>query len=493
MSQIGIAIKPTISGNHHPIAINEGDWTRHIRDVRPALLHYPAMQKDHRLIASMFFFVEKGCYIVICRTVTNNDLENVSGWIHIPYNMQISTAELEEVIHLMRQIVEQPVLPHRQYLQQIFGAKQYPDKHDAQLFEPSPRIAIFAKRVLGRNQSLATLLGENFFLPSYANYETILVEEFPGEVTDADDITQVCNNEQSQIEAEIRRRARVAYSHRYRRVEYNERTQVFGQEEKTKIFGEGERTMPMNFTPGQLGTTDQRDRQRPIDESTTPSITPVNPTYGVSENPKNFFQKHGRGIIIGLLAGILLSLLVCGILALCGSFDSHKGNYTAGNVEGDVFSVAGDSPDFTSLKAAIAYLDGTQNWDRSNMENYTQLQGLYDDLNDFNLTKIINTWSNKLSDSKNFQRLVTAAYECKNANVSGKFRSAGEPINVQEYIDRLSSGAKANSTPVETYQPSTPKVSTGSHKSPKPTPRPNPLKPAPKLNMIDPLPLHSYF
>ena len=315
MSQIGIAIKPTISGNHHPIAINEGDWTRHIRDMRPALLHYPAMQKDHKLIASMFFFDEKGCYIVICRTVTNNDLENVSGWIHIPYNMQISTAELGEVISLMRQIVEQPVLPLRQYLQQIFGAKQYPDKHDAQLFEPSPRIAIFAKRVLGRNQSLATVLGENLFLPSYANYETILVEEFPGEVTDADDITQVCNNEQTQIEAEIRRQSRVSQGRGNRRVNQqsgrNERTKVFGQDERTKVFGHGERTKPMNFPPRQHGYTDLRGGdQRPVDGYVTPPVTPVNQPYRVPEKPQNLFQKNLIGFIIGIAAGILVGILI---------------------------------------------------------------------------------------------------------------------------------------------------------------------------------------
>ena len=346
MSQIGIAIKPTISGNHHPIAINEGEWTRRIRDMRPALLHYPAMQKDHTLIASMFFFDEKGCYIVICRTVTNNDLENVSGWIHIPYNMQISTAELEEVIHLMRQIVEKPELPPRQYLQQIFGAKQYPDKHDAQPFEPSQRNGIFAKRVKGKNQSLATLLGENLFLPSYDKYETILVEEFPGEVTDAVDITQVCNNEQSQIEAEIRRRARVAQG-RGRRVNPQP-----GPNEKTKVFDPGERTRPIgrnngfpnqreeqrqgfpnNRETGRQGFPNNREDRRqgfpnnqetgrqdfpnnretgrqvgPNNQSTT---GPVQEQFGIPEPPKpNMFKTYGIGFIIGLALGILIGILI---------------------------------------------------------------------------------------------------------------------------------------------------------------------------------------
>ena len=314
MRKIGIAIKPTISGNHHPVAINEGEWTRRIRDMRPALLHYPAMQKNHKLIASMFFFDETGCYIVISRTVTNNDLENVSGWIHIPYDMKISTAELEEIVRLMRHIVAQPVLPHRQYLQQTFGAKQYPDKPATQFFDSSPRNGIFAKRVQSKNQSLASLLGENLFLPSYANYETILVEEFPGEVTDAMDITQVCNNEQSQIEAEIKRRSRVPHGRDNRRVNphpgHHTGLHNAGQNEKIGGFGQGERTKPTNFPPRQRGYTERRDEYQPMDGYVTPPVIPGNPTYGVSENPQNFFQKHGIGIIIGLVAGILIGILI---------------------------------------------------------------------------------------------------------------------------------------------------------------------------------------
>ena len=393
MSQIGIAIKPTISGNHHPIAINEGEWTRRIRDMRPALLHYPAMQKDHKLIASMIFFDEKGCYIVISRTVTNNDLENVSGWIHIPYNMQISTAELEEVIHLMRQIVEKPELPPRQYLQQTFGAKQYPDKHDAQPFEPSQRNAIFAKRVQGKNQSLASLLGENLFLPSYAKYETILVEEFPGEVADAVDITQVCSNEQSQIEAEIRRRARAAQGRGNRRVNpqqgNNEKTQVFNPDERTRTTGrtngfpnqreeqrhgfpnqreEQRRSFPNKREEQRQGFPKQREEQRqvfpnnrekgrpglPNPQSTT---GPMQEQFGVPEPPKpNMFKTYGIAFIVGLAVGILIGILIMAFRNSSNENGSDAVGDSASAVEVVDITTA---PDSASVEGATAVQDTT--------------------------------------------------------------------------------------------------------------------------------------
>lgn len=86
---------------------------------------------------------------------------------------------------------------------------------------------------------------------------------------------------------------------------------------------------------------------------------------------------------------------------------------TGDNTEGG----AGEdtAPDLNySLEKAIEYLDlnpiGTNVlWEKIEMEKYPDLKGLFDDLNEFQLEKIVNEWGPKLKESKNFSKLVEAA------------------------------------------------------------------------------------
>ena len=200
MSKLGIAIKPTVSGNLNPVTINEGDWTRKIHDVRPALLHFPELQDDHSKIASLFFFDEKGCFIVLARTITDNDLENISGWIYVPHDMQISTKQLDWVVDEIRRMISVSVLPEKSKLEEIFGNRELPTIKNAPIYQTSPRNGKFAKRQ-SRGKSLAELLSGQRFKPVYAKYESILIENTAGEVEGVDDITQVCDGEQAFLES----------------------------------------------------------------------------------------------------------------------------------------------------------------------------------------------------------------------------------------------------------------------------------------------------
>lgn len=67
--------------------------------------------------------------------------------------------------------------------------------------------------------------------------------------------------------------------------------------------------------------------------------------------------------------------------------------------------IAEAAPDFT---AAAAYLDANKAWRRAEMEAQPALQGLYDDLNNYNFDRIKDYWAPKLADSKNFASVVRA-------------------------------------------------------------------------------------
>ena len=62
-----------------------------------------------------------------------------------------------------------------------------------------------------------------------------------------------------------------------------------------------------------------------------------------------------------------------------------------------------------SLDAAIKYLDGNSTWTKSDMETYPDLIGLFEDMNTFDLSSLLNDWYDKLSKSQQFKKVYESA------------------------------------------------------------------------------------
>ena len=62
-----------------------------------------------------------------------------------------------------------------------------------------------------------------------------------------------------------------------------------------------------------------------------------------------------------------------------------------------------------SLDAAIKYLDGNSTWTKSDMETYPDLIGLFEDMNTFDLSSLLNDWYDKLSKSQQFKKVCESA------------------------------------------------------------------------------------
>lgn len=62
-----------------------------------------------------------------------------------------------------------------------------------------------------------------------------------------------------------------------------------------------------------------------------------------------------------------------------------------------------------SLDAAIKYLDSNSTWTKSDMEKYPDLRGLFEDMNTFSLSNLLNDWYIKLSDSQQFKKVCESA------------------------------------------------------------------------------------
>lgn len=68
-----------------------------------------------------------------------------------------------------------------------------------------------------------------------------------------------------------------------------------------------------------------------------------------------------------------------------------------------------NSSEDASLDAAIKYIDNNSTWTKSKMETFPDLQGLFDDMNTFNFSKLLNYWQGKLSNSKQFKKVFESA------------------------------------------------------------------------------------
>lgn len=74
----------------------------------------------------------------------------------------------------------------------------------------------------------------------------------------------------------------------------------------------------------------------------------------------------------------------------------------ANNVGNLVQGLLGDK----TLEKAVSYLDSNDTWDKTTLESYPDLRGLYDDMNNMNRERIVNHWGPKLKDSRKFSKIV---------------------------------------------------------------------------------------
>lgn len=87
-------------------------------------------------------------------------------------------------------------------------------------------------------------------------------------------------------------------------------------------------------------------------------------------------------------------------------------------------------------KEAIKYLDENTIWDREFMDKFECLDGLYDDMNNFNIRSLAEKWNYRLSDSKTFQKIYNTITEETQKNVTSPY-GRDNTINVVDYIKKL--------------------------------------------------------
>ena len=113
-------------------------------------------------------------------------------------------------------------------------------------------------------------------------------------------------------------------------------------------------------------------------------------------------------IMIGFGIGVVVASIIFFTLFYHGKVDNTSPNPLPGVVDSDSVSKKEAYSEAYSLDAAIKYLDNNTSWNRDSMERYGDLKGLFDAMNDFRLSTVIDSYS-QLSTSTKYATLVETA------------------------------------------------------------------------------------
>ncbi len=155
------------------------------------------------------------------------------------------------------------------------------------------------------------------------------------------------------------------------------------------------------------------------------------------------------GVIVGLLLGWLIfggkgssDTVETGVVADSIAVTETVDN-TATPAGPQPAATATQQPAATSLDDAVRYLDTNRTWTRTEMEQFPDLRGLYNDMNVIDRHKIVETWGPKLKESRTFQSIVEHAKMSyrKKARIKGNRNTFNAPddekIAVQSYLNTI--------------------------------------------------------
>ena len=111
-------------------------------------------------------------------------------------------------------------------------------------------------------------------------------------------------------------------------------------------------------------------------------------------------------IMIGFGIGVVVASIVFFTLFYSGMADNTATSPEVANKDSVV--TAPVEVDNYSLEAAIRYLDNNKKWNRDSMERYDDLKGLFDAMNEFRLSTVIDSYC-QLSTSTKYATLVETA------------------------------------------------------------------------------------
>lgn len=159
--------------------INADETVRQqVSDISVALenIEYDPKEKN---IFYVLKSTDKGVFIILLRTIPSNLTDHLASWIFIPYTIEISDREIEDVLYSVRSIVSKSKIKSEEIaqLRQIFG-KAYPE-----LQQPGATVDNFGKQYAHRfyggdtGYILSDYIGSKRYQTAYLQYAGVILAD----------------------------------------------------------------------------------------------------------------------------------------------------------------------------------------------------------------------------------------------------------------------------------------------------------------------------
>jgi len=159
---------------------------------------------------------------------------------------------------------------------------------------------------------------------------------------------------------------------------------------------------------------------------------------------KRTSNQQWKNIAYGVGGTLILELVIVMCIGISTWFDNHDLRlgwppYKTQNIEESNTEDGQDTEQTNTVSTdALAYLDDNGVWNKNEMEEFDDLKGLYDDLNNYNFKSIKNNWEPKLETSRKFREIweILKANEDKFSQ-KGTYGTNDGKISVENYKKKL--------------------------------------------------------
>lgn len=122
MDKIGIAFQRTYEGYREPLVINDGPWSKQIRDLRSsAIAVLPDFETGKITKFHLLQFSSTGTYVVMVQRISGRGTDYMSVWMYIPDTVSATGAELAGIMEKAEGISQLLQMPGFDELQASFS------------------------------------------------------------------------------------------------------------------------------------------------------------------------------------------------------------------------------------------------------------------------------------------------------------------------------------------------------------------------------------
>ena len=412
MNKLQLYIAKSLRGYKGLVSFNATEEVqRRVHDLRAALgnINYDPLEKN---IFYMVRYIESGTLLSILRTIPTEPMDHLEAAIFVPAGAMVSADELDEVVREITRKMSAPGMSGEDVaeLRRMFE-RDYPDSASEAVLQASNAEGGYARCCYGgmSGRRLADYFGKHLYQPEWTPFAGVLLLDADLGV---DGIAVDLSGEPLAAST----------------------SQPAPAQAREEAPAQTREAAPAEPAPRQKEGYETLDTVRE-------GVTRVNrPAYSGAAG-----GGWRRTLIVGAVC--LVAGLVLGFCLFAGGDDETVGRHrlapaeavasdstpatpaepaqpdatpaaTPAKAEAPAPAPAATAPGEQSVEAAIKYLDENRIWNRTQMENFAALAGLFDDMNAMNLDRLRGPWAKKLKGSKNFSAVVRAAESSQRKKVN---------------------------------------------------------------------------